>query len=157
MRPDPEPIFYVDEDLDSDDFVNPLIEAGFAIKRHRDHFAPGTPDEQWLPAVAQKGWYAFSHNSEIYYTKTQTNIVLEQGLGLFIVRGKSKERSHQIMGENTANTKVRIYRFIKKNYRPFIASVRNPDKRSGKGKVVGLRPVDREWNKGKMERRRKNR
>ena len=149
-----EAVFYVDEDLDSDHFVNPLLEVGFKIKRHRDYFSPGATDDLWIPEVARRGWYAFSHDFNIVVSKTQTNMVLSYKSGLFIVRGKSKERGHHIMGTNVANTKPAIDRFVKKNFRPFIASVRNPDKRSGKGKVVGLRPVDREWGKGKMQKRR---
>jgi len=148
-------VFYVDEDLDSNDFVNPLLEVGFKIERHRDNFPPGATDDTWIPEVARRGWYAFSHDFNIVRTKTQTKMVLNCELGLFIVRGKTKEKAHHIMGENVAKTKLAIDQFVKKNFRPFIASVRNPDKKSGKGTVVGLRPIGREWGKGKMLRQRR--
>ena len=81
MRDSHESWFYVDEDLDSPDFVEPLIEAGFTIKRHRDYFAPGTVDEVWMPKVAEWGWYAFSHDFNIVIKAAQTRIVLDSGLG----------------------------------------------------------------------------
>ena len=97
----------------------------------------------------------YSHDFNIVRTKTLTKMVLNCELGLFIVRGKTQEKAHHIMGVNVAKTKLAIDQFVKKNFRPFIASVRNPDKKSGKGTVVGLRPIDREWGKGKMLRQRR--
>ena len=63
MKSDANPVFYIDEDLDSDDFVDPLLAAGFTLQRHRDNFAPGTADEEWIPEVARRGWYAFSRET----------------------------------------------------------------------------------------------
>ena len=65
--------------------------------------------------MARRGWYAFSHDFNIVVSKTQTKMVLSYKSGLFIVRGKSKERAHHIMGTNVANTKLAIDRFVKKN------------------------------------------
>lgn len=39
-----DPIFYVDECLDSDDFVKPLVDAGLEIVRHKDILEKGVPD-----------------------------------------------------------------------------------------------------------------
>ena len=64
-----EAVFYVDEDLDSDYFVNPLLEVGLKIERHRDNFRPGATDDLWIPEVARRGWYAFSHDFNIVVSK----------------------------------------------------------------------------------------
>ena len=39
------PIFYVDECLNSDLFVQILLNAGFKVARHRDYLDQGVPDE----------------------------------------------------------------------------------------------------------------
>lgn len=72
MRRRGEPIFFVDENLDSDLFVGPVLRAGLVLRRHRDHFDPGTPDEDWIPWVARKGWLALTPDKRILRNRTQS-------------------------------------------------------------------------------------
>ena len=44
-------VFFTDRDLGTL-FPEILKDAGFAVERHRDHFPPDCPDEQWLPDLA---------------------------------------------------------------------------------------------------------
>ncbi|MEM0963532.1 MAG: hypothetical protein AAGK21_13465 [Bacteroidota bacterium] len=147
-------VFYVDEDLDSDQFVLPVLEAGFRLVRHRDVLKPGAPDEEWIPYVADKGWFAFSHNREIQYFTPQREIVERVELGLFIVRGQSGQEGHHLFAQKVIGAQRGIGRFIHKNYRWFIAAIVGP-RSSGSEYVCEPRyPKDREWGKGKMMARR---
>ncbi len=66
----------------------------------------------------------------------QSNLIMDSRLGLFIVRCKGCK--HLEKGELVVQNKVVLLRFIKSNYRPFIATIT----RSG---VNGRRPGDRNW------------
>ena len=59
------PTFYIDECLDSNDFVKPLQEAGLEIVRHRDALRQGVPDEVWIKTVSEAGHFALTRDYEI--------------------------------------------------------------------------------------------
>lgn len=48
-------VFFTDRDLGSA-FPEILKRAGFAVERHRDHFLPDCPDEDWLAEVGKREW-----------------------------------------------------------------------------------------------------
>lgn len=143
--------FYVDEDLDSDDFVLPVIAAGFRVVRHRDVLPKGALDTEWIPLIAQKGWFVFSHNKEISYVPEESELVMSEKLGLFVVRGQSKYEAHKIWADKVVGAKTQIANFVKKNYRPFIASVTGPQGEKERYRVNPLYPKERLWYDGKME------
>jgi hypothetical protein len=127
----PEPTFFVDNDLDGPHFVDPLIAAGLHIERHRDHFDHNAPDEEWLPEVAARGWFALSHNKDIARSPAQTEIVMQAGLGLILVRGKG---THGQMAATVVSVIPKLLRFVRDQPRPFIASITGPDNPDAPGK-----------------------
>lgn len=145
--------FYVDEDLDSDQFVKPIRAAGFRLVRHRQVLPPGTPDEVWIPSIARKGWFALSHNREISYLRSQRDLVMREGLGLFLVRGQTRHEGHPFLAGKVVGAKTSIANFVHKNYRPFIASIIGPQGKKQRYRCEGRKPEDRAWNAGKMEAR----
>lgn len=148
-------VFYVDEDLDSDQFVLPIVDDGFTVVRHRDiiELPAGTPDEVWIPFVARRGWFAFSHNREISYMASQAELVMRERLGFFNVKGQSKQQAHRLFAEKVIGAKTSIGNFVKHNYRPFIASVTGPQGKRQRYRVNGLQPRERVWGNGKMDAR----
>ena len=55
MRPDF--VLFLDENVHNcKAILQVLDEAGVHYERHRDHFAPGTSDENWLTKVGEKHW-----------------------------------------------------------------------------------------------------
>ena len=44
-----------------------LTRLGVRFERHLEHFAPGTPDESWLPLVGSKGWILLTTDKRIRY------------------------------------------------------------------------------------------
>jgi predicted nuclease of predicted toxin-antitoxin system len=42
-----------------------LDNLGVKIEYHHQHFAPDSPDTQWLPMVSQKGWIILTKDSNI--------------------------------------------------------------------------------------------
>ncbi len=128
--------FYVDECLDSNDFVKPLQDAGLEIVRHRDILSHGVPDEVWIKTVSEAGYFALTKDYVIARNAYQTTLVMDSGLGLFIVR--SKNSTHSEKGQLVVRNMQNPLRFINKNYRPYIATT------TGSG-VQGRRPKDRTW------------
>jgi hypothetical protein len=65
-------ILYLDENLDN---CQPIIEALVAnsvqYRRHRDSFARGTPDETWLPFVAERGWIVLTKDKRNRYNEIE--------------------------------------------------------------------------------------
>lgn len=121
-------VFYIDNDLDAPSFVDPLREASRSqnviIERHTDHFPGTAKDHEWLPFVADKGWFAMSHDNRIYRNATQRHFVLGLDLGLFIVRGDG--RTHADLAANVIRALPRVLRRARTLDKPFVASVTFP-------------------------------
>ena len=50
-------VFFTDRDLGRR-FPDILEANGILVERHRDHFADTAADEEWITAVATRGWLA---------------------------------------------------------------------------------------------------
>jgi len=59
-------VFFTDRDLGTL-FPAILKGAGFTVERHRDHFPPECPDEDWLAEVGRREWVAVTHDARIRY------------------------------------------------------------------------------------------
>ena len=103
-------------------------------------FCKGAPDEDWIARVAANGWMALTIDRRILRNADQTRIVLDHGLGLFVLTGK---RTHKEQGNIVAKVKPKRIRFVRHNHLPFIATIT-----AGRS-VTGMRPKGRSWNKGK--------
>jgi len=134
MPRDRESIFCGDECLDSDQFIDPLRDAWLNVVRHREILKMGVSDEVWIRAVSAAEYFALTEDANIVRKAYQSDLIMNSRLGLFIVKGSK----HSEKGELVVQNKVVLLRFIKKNHRPFIATIT----RSG---VNGRRPRDRNW------------
>ena len=142
MPRDIEPKFYIDECLDSDHFINSLRDAGLNVVRHREILEKGVRDEVWIREVSRAEYFAITEDHNIMRRAYQSELIMNNRLGLFIVRCKGS--SHSEKGELVVQNSAKLLRFIKKNYRPFIATIT----RSG---VNGRRPRDRNWGQKYLE------
>lgn len=147
-------VFYVDEDLDSDQFVVPVREAGFQVVRHRDILPKGTLDPEWIPFVASRNWFALTHDRRISHVESERDLVMDHELGLFVVRGQTRFEGHPLLASKVVGAKTSIGNFVYKNYRPFIASIVGPHGKKRRYRCEGRKPPSREWNEGKMKARR---
>jgi hypothetical protein len=115
-------VYFTDRDLGLQ-FPKILSESGMAVERHRDHFAPDGPDEEWLAFVGTKGWVALTHNSRIRYTPNEKNAVLSHDVRLLVIVGHAPyaELAHSFVA-----TRLRIEAFLQRQEAPFIAKVHRP-------------------------------
>lgn len=51
-----------------------------------DEFAHNTPDEVWIPVVAERGWLAISRDKKIRTRSRQRDLVRDHGLGCFLLQ-----------------------------------------------------------------------
>ena len=117
------PVFFTDRDLGKT-FPRILREAGIATERHSDHFAGETPDAEWLPVVAARGWYVLSNDLGIHRKRIEREIVINAGTGLFLVVGGHAPMRHLAL--NFVNTYALVETFIEEHERPFIAKLYRP-------------------------------
>jgi hypothetical protein len=63
-KPSPSPpIFFIDRDLGQRLVAQALREAGAQVEIHQAHFAPDSPDIEWLPEVSQRGWVVLTKDA----------------------------------------------------------------------------------------------
>jgi hypothetical protein len=112
-------VYFTDRDLGLQ-FPKILEDAGLAVERHRDHFAPDAADEQWLALVGRKGWVALTHNSRIRYTPNEKQAVMSHGVRLLVIIGQAP---YPELAKSFVATRARIETFLQKHEPPFIAKV----------------------------------
>jgi PIN like domain len=112
-------VYFTDRDLGLQ-FPKILEDAGLAVERHRDHFAPDAPDEKWLAYVGRKGWVALTHNSRIRYTPNQKEAVIAHGVRLLVIVGHAP---YPELAKSFVATRLRIEAFLEKHDPPLIAKV----------------------------------
>lgn len=127
------PTFFIDRALGERIFPDQLRAAGIDARRHSDYFAHDEDDENWIPAVAQRGWFALSNDRRIYRNALQRQVVLDAGLGFLVLTGGSARTAE--LAENFIATYPAILRFIERTPLPFIASVQRPSAPGRPGRV----------------------
>jgi len=58
------------------------------IRWLEDVFAHNTPDEEWIPDVAARGWLTISRDKKIRTRQRQRTLVRDHGMGCFIFQQK---------------------------------------------------------------------
>lgn len=85
--------FFVDENLDGATFVEPLLAAGIDVERHRDRFARGVADTEWLPAVAAEGLVVLTADLRIRFQNVEVAAIVESRARILVLR-KGKRMTH---------------------------------------------------------------
>jgi predicted nuclease of predicted toxin-antitoxin system len=85
--------FFVDENLDGAAFVEPLRAAGIDLTRHRDRFAQGVADTEWLPAVADEGLIVLTADVRIRFRPLEVAAIVESRARVLLLR-KGKRMTH---------------------------------------------------------------
>ncbi len=66
-KPPEPPVFFIDRSLSKNVFARAFTAAGVRYELHDDHFAPNTPDTDWIEAVAKRGWVILTVDKRIRY------------------------------------------------------------------------------------------
>lgn len=114
--------YFTDRDLGKQ-FGEILKAGGLTVERHGDHFAPDTPDEEWLAEVGKRGWIVLTHDRRIRYKPNERDAVMRHGVGLLLIIGKAPFPD---LARAFVATLPRIERFLAGHNPPFIAKVYRP-------------------------------
>jgi hypothetical protein len=117
--------YFTDRDLGKR-FPEVLAAAGVSVETHHRHFAPDAEDDEWIPAVAERGWIAVTHNKRIRYTPNELTAVFDSGLGLIALIGQATTLD---LAHNFVRTHQRIELFVAEHQAPYIAKVYRPPPR----------------------------
>jgi hypothetical protein len=112
-------VYFTDRDLGLQ-FPKILEDAGLAVERHRDHFAPDASDQEWLAFVGKQEWVALTHNSRIRYTPNEKQAVIAYGVRLLVLIGQAP---YPALAKSFVSTRRRVEAFLQKHQAPFIAKV----------------------------------
>lgn len=116
------PVFFTDRDLGKK-FPQILRDAGLTVERHADHFAPDTPDEQWLETIGRRSWIAITHDGRIRYKPNELAAVMLHCVPLLVVIGHAP---YPELAQAFVATCARILHFVDQHEPPYIAKVYRP-------------------------------
>lgn len=115
-------VFFTDRDL-GNGFPDILSASGLFVERHRDHFAPDCPDEEWLRIVGAKRWVAITHDARIRYKPNELAAIRRHGVALLVVVGKAPFAD---LARNFVVTAPKVLSFLGRRNPPLIAKVYRP-------------------------------
>ena len=120
--PPEEFVLFLDENLHNcQPILDVLSAAEIHCERHVDHFAPGTPDNEWLPYVGQRGWVLLNQDRRIRYNELEKRALLRFRLRVFVYT--SGTQSGKEMAETLRLALPKLRRVCRKSTGPFIASI----------------------------------
>ena len=93
--PEP-PVFFIDRSLSKRTFARLFAAADVICRLHDDHFAPDTPDTEWIRTVGRKGWIILSTDRRIRYNPPEKKAFLESGTFAFMVASRQPLRADEM-------------------------------------------------------------
>lgn len=119
-RPEP-PVIFLDECVDTKSLATALLAQGVTVERHRDHFAQGVLDVDWIPIVSTRGWVILTADKRQRRTALEIAAIVEAEARVFVVRAKGL--SGEQMGALVAGQVKRIVNVANGQPAPFVAYV----------------------------------
>lgn len=115
-------VYFTDRDL-GNRFPEILRSAGLTVEQHKDHFAPGAPDEAWLASAGARGWIVLTHDRRIRYKPNERDAVMRNHVALLVIVGAAP---YPDLARAFVATLPRIERFLARHKPPFIAKIYRP-------------------------------
>jgi len=134
---------YLDENHCNNKSVLAVLEnAGIRVERHLNHFARGTPDEDWLPFVGANGWLLLTTDSRIRYRSNEKQAVIRNNVRMFYFTTNNLSGREMAIALEKALPQIR--RLFISQSPPFIASISRSGDVQLKGKLTApeLKPLD---------------
>jgi PIN like domain len=77
--------FFIDRSLGRYVVASELKKAGAIVEVHDDHFAPNTPDVEWLRSVGDKEWVVLSKDEAIRRNRNERETIRAAGVKAFFL------------------------------------------------------------------------
>ena len=98
-----------------------LTTAGIRVERHLDHFARGTPDEDWLPLIGINGWALLTTDKRIRYRTNEKEAVIKHNVRMFYFSKNDLSGEQMAIALETALPKMK--KICSKQQPPFFAAI----------------------------------
>lgn len=121
MSKKPTIIFFVDRALGQKTVPTALQEAGASVEIHSDHFAPESPDVEWLPSASTRGWVVLTKDEKIGRDPLEIKAIARADAKVFIL--VSGNLTRQQMAALFVRVLETLTKFAQGNQAPFIAKV----------------------------------
>lgn len=121
------PTFFIDRDLGRHVLPSTLEAAGLRVQRHHDHFASDAPDEEWLPAVAARGWIVVSGDKRLLKRPLEVAAIRRSKAIVLILVGNDAPAIE--LATNFVNTYSKIEATLTTMKGPAVAKVYRPSPR----------------------------
>lgn len=116
----PERVYFCDENLGRLKFPQRLRDENVRVEIYREHFAPGTPDSEWLPTIGERGWVLLTVDTRLRYNRLEQDAIMQNRLAVFVLIGG---KTHTEKADVFLKARRRIERLLAKQQPPFIAKV----------------------------------
>jgi PIN like domain len=113
--------FFIDRPLGGKFVPNALRQAGAQVEVHHDHFPPDSPDTNWLPEVAQRGWVVLTMDANIGRNILEQVAIANSGSRVFVLVFDDATGSQMAAALIAALPKM--VKLTQNNKAPFIAKV----------------------------------
>jgi hypothetical protein len=122
MQPPDSPAIFLDENhCNNKKILAVLAKAGARVERHLDHFARGTPDEDWLPLVGANGWVLLTTDKRIRYRTNEKHAVVKHNVRMFYF--SKNDLSGEQMASALARALPEILKICSRHPPPFFAAI----------------------------------
>ncbi len=125
-----EPCFFLDENL-SRRIAKALTALGHRAEHLLDHLPQGTPDTEYFPFVAEKGWFVLTQDQRIRKRPHERKALLDAEIGAFILTGRATKSVDQTTIQLLGKLEE-LKKLAEKTKRPFIFGI------SDRGKIERL-------------------
>ncbi|MBZ0150431.1 MAG: hypothetical protein K8J09_02790 [Planctomycetes bacterium] len=129
-RPLPDLVLFLDECLGVTDVPTALRTAGITCELLHDHFAAGTADQDWLAAIAARGWVVLTKDQRIRRRQAELQALITAKVAAFVLT--SGDLTGAAMGAAFVLAYPRMQKLLRDYEPPFVAAVDS----SGKVKLV---------------------
>jgi hypothetical protein len=121
MQPDRLSIYLDENHCNNKRILAVLQDAGIQVKRHLEHFARGTPDEEWLPVVGSRGWVLLTTDKRIRYRTNEKQAVIKHRVRVFY--SSKNDMSGQQMAAALEKALPEIQKLCARQAPPFFAAI----------------------------------
>jgi predicted nuclease of predicted toxin-antitoxin system len=113
--------FFIDRALGKKSVPEALKSVGAIVEIHADHFVPDSPDVDWLPVVAQRGWVVLTKDVNIGRRHLEVIAIAQHRAKVFVLNSgnlKSKE-----MADIFVEVLPKLVIFSQNHEPPFIVKI----------------------------------
>ena len=117
--------FFLDENI-SRSIAQAMTALGHRFEHLLDHFPQGTPDVEFLPKIAEKGWLLVTQDKRIRRKPHERKALMNTGVGAFIFTGRAQKSTDEFTIDLLS--RLTAMKELSDTPRPFVFGIPNRGK-----------------------------